>query len=598
MIFTPRARDANESRPFPGSLIPILRPENKRFTAIGSKFLLLAAVAIQTASVPAYAGGVSAPAGIFRPNATPGWKNSWFSVDIDLGASRLVVGSDQGSAYYPGMVHIYQRVGGIWQLEKVLSYLDAYYISDFGSDVALSEDERTLFVGAPLDGTSNHGAVHIFHYNETVGWTAAGKLVAPDGVELDHFGGSLDVSGDHLAVAAYRTNDMAFDSGSIYMFARQTDGTWSQTQKINLADGAASDLFGNILRLEGDLLVASTVTRDIDGFADQGLVHTFQRDPASGHWVDLGPLTAHDGSPTDYYGSALALAGNRLAVGAYGRGVPKANGIALGQGSVYIYERDSGQPSGWRFVNLIKSDDGAAGDWFGRSVDFDGEILLVGAPRKKNAGGVETGAAYAFLQNGGGIADNWRQVHKFTYSGTAAAPWFGDDVAISASDVFIGARRDSRISSDQGSVSRFDRAFDLTVPDRNHDEWLRDYFTADELLTPGLRHARWGGFADPDDDSLSNAAEYFGGSDPLVANPVQARPTARFSANNLVWSVVRSPDPARNAATYIASGDKLRNWRRRNEPLITQSGSEQTLTFPNYRSNGSRQFFKLDYELP
>ena len=59
------------------------------------------------------------------------------------------------------------------------------------------------------DVATTHGAVHVFRRDDALGWTAAGKLVAPDGVVLDWFGGTLDVSGDHLAVGAYRTNDMA-----------------------------------------------------------------------------------------------------------------------------------------------------------------------------------------------------------------------------------------------------------------------------------------------------------------------------------------------------------------------------------------------------
>jgi hypothetical protein len=546
----------------------------------------------------AWGAGESPPVEVFRPSTTPNWRNEWFAADLDLGPSRLVVGSYQKSSSYPGMVHVYRRAAGVWQLEQVVSHLQAFDNASFGDDVALSDDERTLFVGASLDGSPSLGAVYLYRHTEGIGWTPAGKLVAPDGVELDHFGGALDVSGDHLAVAAYRTNDAAFDSGSIYLFARQPNDTWVQTQRIHLADGAESDLFGNMLRIEGDLLVVSSVTRDIGGFADQGFVQTYRRDPVTGQWVDGGRLTAHDGSPKDYYGSALAISGNRLAVGAYGRGVPKPGGIAASQGSVYLYERDRQQPSGWRFVTLVKSDDGAAGDWFGRSVDFDGELLVVGAPLKKNALGDQTGAAYVFLQNGDGIADQWRQVHKLNYGGTSAFNWFGDEVAISGTDLFVGARRDSQIDSNQGSLSRFNRAFDQSVPPRDHDQWLKGHFTADELLVPGLRDTRWGGAADPDGDSLCNAAEYFAGTHPLVADPFEARPKAVFSGSELVWAHLRSTDPARDGVAYLASGDRLWNWRRRSETIVANSGAMQTLTLPNYRSNGSRQFFRVAYELP
>jgi hypothetical protein len=560
---------------------------------------LIPAIAALLATIGwAAADGQSSSVEIFRPTSPPGYSPAWnFSTDMVLGSSRLVVGSYQPNLHYP-WVHVYVKAGGAWQLEQVVTFSPSLADIDFGCDVALSEDERTLFVGASYDGSPNHGSVHIFHRDDTLGWTPAGKLMPPDGLQLDHFGGVVDVSGDHLAVAAYRTDSIAFDGGSIYMFKRQSNGTWLYTQKIELTDAQQSDLFGNQICIEGDLLVASTVTRDIDGFADQGLVQTYQRDPASGQWIDIGRLTAHDGSPTDYFGSALALSGNRLAVGAYGRGVPKAGTIAQDQGSVYIYERDSGHPSGWRFINLIKNDDGAAGDWFGRSVDFDGEILVVGAPRKKNGSGTVMGAAYAFLQNGAGIANSWRQVHKFNPVNTSAFSWFGDAVAISSTDLFVGARLDRQVSFDQGSVSRFHRGFDLTVPVRNHDQWLKSHFTEEELLDPASRHTRWGAGANPDGDALSNAAEYFAGGHPLVADSFSLQPSARFSGKNLTWTLPRSADSTRNAVPYISSGDNLQKWRRRDETTIGQTSSEQTLTLPNYKTTAPRQFFRVDYEMP
>jgi hypothetical protein len=96
------------------------------------------------------------------------------------------------------------------------------------------------------------------------------------------------------------------------------------------------------------------------------------------------------------------------------------------------------------------------------------------------------------------------------------------------------------------------------------------------------------------------AAEANGESPPAEILRPNSTPNWRnpwFSVH-LVWTLPRSTDSSRNAVAYLASGDKLRNWRRRDDTIATHTESERTLTLPNYRSNGSRQFFKLSYELP
>lgn len=157
-------------RSVPTSLRLLIRENlaSNRFTAIRSKFLLLAAAILHSAGVPVEAAGESPPAEVLHPATSPGWKNHWFSVDVDLGASRLVVGSEQGSYAYSGTVHVYLREGGVWKLEEIVAHKEMFSNPSFGSDVALSDDERTLFVGAPSDVATTHGAVHVFRRDETI----------------------------------------------------------------------------------------------------------------------------------------------------------------------------------------------------------------------------------------------------------------------------------------------------------------------------------------------------------------------------------------------------------------------------------------------
>jgi ketosteroid isomerase-like protein len=51
---------------------------------------------------------------------------------------------------------------------------------------------------------------------------------------------SVSVSGDVALVSAYADDDRGNNSGSAYVFTRQQDGTWTQTQKLTASDGAAA----------------------------------------------------------------------------------------------------------------------------------------------------------------------------------------------------------------------------------------------------------------------------------------------------------------------------------------------------------------------
>ncbi len=81
--------------------------------------------------------------------------------------------------------------------------------------------------------------------------TETQKLLPSDGAEYDYFGGSVSVSGDWVLIGSWLDDD-GDNSGSAYVFARQTDGSWVQQQKLSASDGAAYKNFGGSVSLASD----------------------------------------------------------------------------------------------------------------------------------------------------------------------------------------------------------------------------------------------------------------------------------------------------------------------------------------------------------
>jgi hypothetical protein len=110
---------------------------------------------------------------------------------------------------------------------------------------------------------------------------------------------------------------------------------------------------------------------------DSGIAKVF--DSTTGGLLHV--LQPFDGQASDYFGAAVAISGNRVAVGAYGRRL----GVRTEVGRVLIYNLTSATPTVPTLE--VRSSDYTRAQ-FGYSVAISGARLVVGAPGHNGSGGV------------------------------------------------------------------------------------------------------------------------------------------------------------------------------------------------------------------
>lgn len=276
-----------------------------------------------------------------------------------LGCSVAVSGDTallgvRGANDSAGEAWVFTRTGTTWTAEAKLSGADSVINNDFGYSVALQGD--TAVVGA-LWNDGKRGALYVFERSGTT-WTQRAKLVAADAEMDDQLGLSVAISGDTIVSGAYGTDAYR---GAVYVF-RRTGDDWAQEAKLSASDAADSDTFGRSVAISGDALAVGTEAKD----ARRGAVYVFRRSGTD--WAQETKLTLADGAESDYFGNSVALAGDTVVVGAYGRNA--------GRGAVYVYERSE---NSWSQTAELTASDAAARDSFGYSVALAGDTLAVGA---------------------------------------------------------------------------------------------------------------------------------------------------------------------------------------------------------------------------
>ena len=297
-----------------------------------------------------------------------------FGSAVAIAGDQAFVGEPRGAK--PGTVHLYRRGPAGWRAAGTLTAPAGAPNDGFGATVAT--DGTTLLVSRIdlLNGAdSGKGEVHVFRKNATGAWTAAGVLQAPTRVARADFGRAMVISGDMAMIGAPQDGN-----GAVYIFRRGANGAWSSAGVAAALAAEAGDRFGSALALDGARLAVGAPGRAMR----KGATFVFARQ-GDGSWSQEAMLVAARGTDNSALGSALVIKGDRLVVGAPGAVALSGAGGGTA-GAAFIFERSSsGQ---WRERHTLMPFQ-LTGARFGTSLAFAGDELWVGAPASdRNTGRV------------------------------------------------------------------------------------------------------------------------------------------------------------------------------------------------------------------
>ena len=185
------------------------------------------------------------------------------------------------------------------------------------------------------------GPAQAQHFNQVA------KLAAADAAPDDRFGTAVAIDGDTAVVGAPDDDDAGDQSGSAYVFVRDATSIWQQVKKLTAADAAAGDRFGRSVAISGDTVVIGA-SDDDDAGDDSGSAYVFDRnDGGTNDWGEVKKLTAADAAAGDRFGTAVAISGDSIVIGA----------PAFGSASAYVFERNDGGANNWGEVKKLTDPD-------------------------------------------------------------------------------------------------------------------------------------------------------------------------------------------------------------------------------------------------
>lgn len=233
-------------------------------------------------------------------------------------------------------------------------------------------------------------------------YSAEFKIMADDTLDAAHFGQAVSINGDYILVGA----PWDLGKGAAYIYYKDEGGSNNWGQQIKLL-GDESDLwsganYGQAVDIEGDFALVGANIDTLGDSTDAGSAYLYNRNQGGANsWGRVKKITADDSLSYNYFGRSVSISDTIIAIGA-----PQEVADGLDStGSVYIFYKNQGGTDNWGQFIKIKPADGNGSDFFGYSVALSGSDLVVGAWGVDDVG-TNRGRIYIYSKDEGGT-DNW-----------------------------------------------------------------------------------------------------------------------------------------------------------------------------------------------
>lgn len=320
----------------------------------------------------------------------------------------------------------------------------------FAASVTIGDGE--IFIGRTGGGRPGSiypapGGIHLFQRNAQGGWTDAEHITGVDVDVYDSFGATMALDGNTLLVGAPTQND---GRGAVRVLQRTPEG-WIQTTTLTAIDHATVRGFGSAVVLTGGLAIVGALPAE-----GNGAVYVFRRDGAS--WSQLSMLAGQNAGEDDRFGTALAVSGGRLFVG--------APGADDDRGAVYVF-RNFDSLSGRTVETILRPTEGEGDRSFGANLSVVDDVALVGAPARND----NSGAVFVFRRDAAGT---WDADTTLSLSDRADDAAFGAALALDGRQAWIGT---PGAADGRGTVYMFAQ--------NETGGWIRDGMLTPSELGPG-----------------------------------------------------------------------------------------------------------------